>query len=72
MMLSHGLENEDSGCLAIDVEGEAYGHTHPYVLYLGINNLGRGTEGMGLFIAPALHQWHLKTCRVVSGSLENA
>jgi hypothetical protein len=42
------------------------------LLYQGIANFGRGSEGYGLFIAQAAQRWNLQTCRVVSPQRERA
>lgn len=63
MTMNRFLQPGDSGCLIIDIEPERYGSTAaPYMIYLGANNLGRGREGYGLFLAQAVDQWNLTTC----------
>ena len=71
MFLNKSLDPGDSGCLIIDIESESYGHTHPYLIYLGAANYGPDKEAYGLFIAQAANEWSLSTCQMESGSANN-
>jgi hypothetical protein len=68
MTLSRPLDHGDSGCLVIDIESESYGHTHPYLIYQGACNLGKGLQGYGIFIAQVANEWALSTCYVAPGA----